>query len=255
MTTAILRALEFRRRTPKPLHSAIQALLAWSGRGLATLGLVVIVTATTLWLHPDLRRDLEQQATLWLVGRQTLTQDDGDTATDRVGTVDLRDLPEPQARVSHWLSRKYRVAPEAVAALVTEAWTLGERWKLDPHLILAVAAIESGFNPFAQSPMGAQGLMQVMTRVHAEKYMGFGGTHAAFDPISNLRVGAAILQDAVTRAGSLEGGLRLYVGAAPGTDDGGYSAKVLAERQRIAQAASLNGGVGAGTRRTVAGLS
>ena len=85
---------------------------------------------------------------------------------------------------------------------------------LDPTLILAIMAVESSFNPFAQSPVGAQGLMQVMTKVHDDKYEAFGGSHAAFDPVTNLRVGVQVLKECIARAGSLEAGLRLYVGAA-----------------------------------------
>ena len=99
-------------------------------------------------------------------------------------------------------------------------------------------AIESGFNPFAQSPVGAQGLMQVMTKIHSDKYEGFGGRLAAFDPVSNLRVGVKVLQECIARAGSLEGGLKFYVGAGNQEDDGGYTAKVLAEHNRLQQVAS-----------------
>ena len=117
------------------------------------------------------------------------------------------------------------------------------RTKLDPTLILAVMAVESSFNPFAQSPVGAQGLMQVMTRVHTDKYEGFGGHLAAFDPVANLRVGVKVLQECIARAGSLEGGLRYYVGAAYLPDDGGYAAKVLAEHFRLRQVANGRTGV------------
>jgi hypothetical protein len=99
-------------------------------------------------------------------------------------------------------------------------------------------AIESSFNPFAQSAVGAQGLMQVMTQVHSDKYQGFGGHLAAFDPVANLRVGAKVLQDCIARAGSTEGGLRYHVGAANVEDDGGYTAKVLAEHSRLQQVAA-----------------
>ncbi len=84
-------------------------------------------------------------------------------------------------------------------------------------------AVESSFNPFAQSPVGAQGLMQVMTRVHDDKYAAFGGTHAAFDPITNLRVGVQVLKECIARAGSVQDGLRYYVGAALLDGDGGYA--------------------------------
>ena len=97
---------------------------------------------------------------------------------------------------------------------------------------VAVMAIESRFNPYAQSPVGAQGLMQVLTRVHTDKYDNFGGHMAAFDPVSNLRVGVKVLQDCIKQAGSVQGGLRLYVGAV--TSDGGdYINKVMAEHLRI----------------------
>ena len=114
-----------------------------------------------------------------------------------------------------------------------EAYQIGERTKIDPTLILAVMAIESGFNPFAQSHVGAQGLMQVMTTIHSEKYENFGGKFAAFDPLSNLRVGVKVLEDCIKRAGSIQGGLRYYVGAANLDNDGGYSAKVMAEYARL----------------------
>ena len=122
-----------------------------------------------------------------------------------------------------------------MAALVAEAFSLSGRTKLEPTLILAVMAVESGFNPFAQSHVGAQGLMQVMTRVHSDKYESFGGKLAAFDPVTNLRVGVRVLQECIARAGSLEAGLRFYVGAANLDDDGGYAAKVLAEHNRLKQ--------------------
>jgi soluble lytic murein transglycosylase-like protein len=132
--------------------------------------------------------------------------------------------------VALWLSRRYRVAPEPVSRLVQEAWTVGALVNLDPTLILAVMAVESSFNPFAQSPVGAQGLMQVMTKIHDDKYEAFGGSHAAFDPVTNLRVGVQVLKECIARAGGLEAGLRAYVGAANSGEDGGYAAKVLAQQ-------------------------
>jgi hypothetical protein len=167
----------------------------------------------------------------------TTTATDVD-AVDRATASNPQDLPKQQAAVAYWLSKKYRVAAEPVSALVAEAYDIGKRVKLDPTLILAVMAIESGFNPFAQSPVGAQGLMQVMTRVHTEKYDVFGGKLAAFDPLTNLRVGVKVLQECIKRAGSVEGGLRYYVGAANIQDDGGYAGKVMAEHGRLQQVAA-----------------
>ena len=59
-----------------------------------------------------------------------------------------------------------------------------------------------------------------------------------FDPVTNLRVGVKVLQECIARAGSLEGGLKFYVGAANMEDDGGYAGKVMAEHQRLLQVAT-----------------
>jgi soluble lytic murein transglycosylase-like protein len=137
-----------------------------------------------------------------------------------------------------YIARKYRVSHDATEVLVKAAYGVGQDMDLDPLLLLSVVAIESRFNPFAESGVGAQGLMQVMTSVHHEKFKSFGGSQAAWNPIANMRVGAMILQDCIARGGSIEAGLKRYVGAT-GPNDGGYGAKVLAERQRLASAAGV----------------
>lgn len=142
-----------------------------------------------------------------------------------------------QEQVTRYLARRYKVAEGAVRRIVGEAFVTGRALGLDPLLILAVTAVESSLNPFAQSPVGAQGLMQVMTRVHSDKFADHGGDDAALDPIANLRVGSAILRDLIRRGGSVERGLQLYVGAGNLPDDGGYAARVLAEQARIRIAA------------------
>lgn len=208
--------------------------------GFAVLGLVVACLTVAMAARPDLREAGERQLMTWLHERQVallgFRLEPG--ASERATASNPADLPRQQAQLTYWLSRKYRVAPEPLAALVAEAYEIGQRTRLDPTLILAVMAVESGFNPFAQSPMGAQGLMQVMTGVHSDKYAGFGGKLAAFDPVTNVRVGVKVLQECIARAGgSIEGGLRYYVGAAHLDDDGGYAAKVMGEQLRIQQVA------------------
>ena len=143
-----------------------------------------------------------------------------------------------QKRIVQYLVRRYRVADEAVRMLVASAFQIGKEKSLDPLLILSVVAVESSLNPFAQSPVGAKGLMQVMATVHAERFAPHGGETAALDPITNMKVGSSILQDLIVRGGSVERGLQLYVGAGNMPDDGGYGARVLGERVRLQQAAS-----------------
>ena len=205
----------------------------------ALIGLAVAFVVITLTARPDLRQAGEAQLMNWLQARQVevLGMPVEPEASERATAANPRDLPKEQAAVAFWLSKKYRVAPEPLSVLVAEAYDIGARAKIDPTLILAIMAIESSFNPFAQSSVGAQGLMQVMTKVHTDKYENFGGHFAAFDPVTNLRVGVKVLQECIARAGSVEGGLRYYVGAANLPDDGGYAAKVMAEHFRLRQVA------------------
>lgn len=137
-----------------------------------------------------------------------------------------------QDLVASYLARRYRVAQEPVSELVKAAFDTGREVGLDPLLLLSVMAIESGFNPYAESGVGAQGLMQVMSKVHSDKFQYFGGQSAALEPVANIKVGALVLKDCIARGGSLPGGLRLYVGSTS-QDDGGYGAKVMAERGRL----------------------
>jgi len=208
--------------------------------GFALLGLATVFAALTLMARPDLRQSGEEQLMSWLQSRKPVPEatDLEPTAIDRTTAARPDELPKPQAAVAFWLSKKYRVAPEPLSVLVSEAYQLGKRTQLDPTLILAIVAVESSFNPFAQSNVGAQGLMQVMTRVHGDKYESAGGTLTAFDPVTNMRVGVKVLQECIARAGSVERGLRHYVGAANLEDDGGYAGKVLAEHERLRQVAA-----------------
>jgi len=218
----------------------IDGFLEITHSGFALVGLAVAFGAITLTARPDLRQAGEEELRSWLQARQVATvgMPLEPEASERATATNPKDLPKEQASVAFWLSKKYRVAPEPLAALVAEAYEIGGRTKLDPTLILAIMAVESSFNPFAQSAVGAQGLMQVMTRVHTDKYDHFGGHLAAFDPVSNLRVGVRVLQECIARAGSIEGGLRYYVGAANLADDGGYAIKVMAEHMRLRQVAN-----------------
>ena len=217
-------------------------LLEVSHNTLALVGLAAVAVLVFALGRADLRHQAEVLALDWLqVRHEQREMASGNTlaavaepdAVARATASDPKELNRQQAAVAHWLARRYKVAPEPISALVQEAWAMGQRAGLDPTLILAIMAIESRFNPFAQSPVGAQGLMQVMTRVHDDKYTAFGGTHAAFDPISNLRVGVQVLKECIARAGNLQDGLRYYVGAALHEGDGGYAARVIVEQTHL----------------------
>jgi len=219
-----------------------RGLLAFSRNTLALVGLVATLVVAFALGRPELRHGIEQDMLQWLQSRHEarelasgnlLAAVAEPEAVHRATATDARALSEDQRALAHWIARRYKVAPDAVGALVVEAWALGERARLDPTLILAIVAVESSFNPFAQSPMGAQGLMQVMTHIHDDKYEPFGGTHAAFDPIANLRVGVQVLRECIARGGSVAEGLRFYVGAALLPHDGGYGARVMLEQAHM----------------------
>ena len=222
-------------------------LLEVCHNGLAFVGLAVLTAGMFFIGQPDVRLGAEKLALGWLQERHAapaerdvnllLAMAEPD-AVSRATAADPRLLNRQQAAVAQWISRRYKVAPEPISRLVQEAWVVGQRAQLDPTLILAIMAVESSFNPFAQSSVGAQGLMQVMTRIHDDKYLAFGGNHAAFDPLTNLRVGVQVLKECIARAGSLEDGLRFYVGAANLADDGGYASKVLSEQAHLRQVAA-----------------
>jgi len=217
---------------------------------LAVLGLAVVAALVFAVGRADLRHQAEVVAFEWLQERhEERALASGDVlmavaepeAVNRATAANPAELTRQQAAVAKWIARRYKVAPEPISALVQEAWAIGQRAGLDPTLILAIMAVESSFNPFAQSPVGAQGLMQVLTRVHDDKYQAFGGTHAAFDPISNLRVGVQVLKECIARAGSLQEGLRYYVGAALLEGDGGYVGRVMSEQNYMRSVADGKG--------------
>jgi len=131
--------------------------------------------------------------------------------------------------------QRYRVSPEALLPVFEAAQAAGRERRLDPLLIIAVISIESRFNPFSQSPMGAVGLMQVIPRYHQDKVPNAAVTNPFLDPVTNVRMGAQILQEAIRRQGGLIEGLQYYAGAAD-DDEQGYANKVLAEKLRLEQA-------------------
>ena len=145
------------------------------------------------------------------------------------------DAESPQNRaLAVYLSRRYKVALDATEHLVGAAHEAGSRLGMDPLLILAVMAIESRFNPIAESVMGAKGLMQVIPKFHQDKLEEHGGEESVLDPMTNILVGTRILKDAVRRGGGLMPGLQLYAGAFD-DDAQQYAQKVIAEKERLQQ--------------------
>jgi hypothetical protein len=156
---------------------------------------------------------------------------------ERPAVTDTAVMQVDEARyraLSEFVARRYRVSEEAAFDLVAVAHQAGHQLKLDPLLIIAVIAIESRFNPIAESRAGAKGLMQIIPRYHGDKLEEFGGEQAVFEPEANIHVGARILKEYLRRTGNLGIALQMYAGALDDDDDQ-YTRKVLSERYRLQQ--------------------
>jgi len=134
-----------------------------------------------------------------------------------------------------YVSRHYHVSTEALQPIFVTAQVAGRELRLDPLLIIAVIGVESGFNPFSQSVVGAQGLMQVMPRFHMDKLPEVAEQASFLDPVTNVQIGAKVLKESIRRYGGLEVGLQQF-GGAVNDPERRYSSRVLAEKQRLEQA-------------------
>ncbi len=153
----------------------------------------------------------------------------------KFNNVDLtKPLTPAQKEVAAYLAKRYRVSNEALESIVRLAYKVGKEEQVEPTLILAIVGIESSYNPFAASAVGASGLMQVMPKIHKDKFEALSpGDWSPLNPEMNMRVGAKIIREYTRRTGSVHSGLRWYVGAAIHGNDGGYPGKVLALKSRI----------------------
>ena len=164
--------------------------------------------------------------------RKIAATDRADTDTSRQDTS-VR-LTRAERGVVQHIARKYRVRESSVEQYMGYARQSGKVYNVDPYLIMAVMATESSFNPRAQSRVGAQGLMQVHTRMHRKRFKPYGSTDTVWEPKVNIQVGSSILSDYLKRYGGSESrALKAYVGAAHMSHDGGYGNKVLRRRDEF----------------------
>ncbi len=124
-----------------------------------------------------------------------------------------------------------------------------ERHRVDPLLIAAIVYAESGFDPAAISPVGAQGLMQLMPATAS--YLGAADSEnlVAADPMRNLELGALYVRRLMKLYGddiplvlaaynSGPGNVRKFDGIPPFAETRRYVEKVL-ERYIDLQNAAL----------------
>ena len=209
----------------------------WGRRVVSTLVLAASIVALTLILA-----DHRSQGRLGPAEADAFASMPAPVARDRerqaVTDAALMQAEETRYRaLSEFVAKRYRVSQDAAFDLVTLAHRAGHQLQLDPLLIIAVIAIESRFNPIAESRAGAKGLMQIIPRFHGDKLEEFGGAQAVFEPEANIHVGASILKEYLRRTGNLGIALQMYAGAL-GDDEDQYTRKVLNERYRLQQVIS-----------------
>jgi soluble lytic murein transglycosylase-like protein len=141
-------------------------------------------------------------------------------------------LDREQRAVTEFIAKRYRVSDAAVASYVAAAYRAGEQYSVDPLLILAVMAVESRYNPVAESLVGAKGLMQVIPKYHLDKLVDHGGEPALLEPEVNILVGTQILREYQRRFRDTETALQAYAGAFD-EPTSQYANKVFAERARL----------------------
>lgn len=230
--------------------AALDRVVSTARRGLMVLGLASMTALTVMFFRPELTDQFKVISPFWTepaaarmttldglnLNASTLTAGITTTYPSIAGTSPAAFSTPPlaaQQRVTGWLSKRHRVAGAASKMLVDAAFTTGKETDIDPLLILSVMSVQSRLNPFAENTSGALGLMQVMTGVHRNKFDDHGGVKAVQDPNTNLRVGAVLLKESIRNTGSVEAGLKRYIGADDLRGDGGYAARVLGEYARL----------------------
>ena len=150
-------------------------------------------------------------------------------------------LSDEMARVRDWVSARYRVSGTALEPVLATAETTAREAGLDPLLIVAMMAIESSFNPMAESHAGAQGLMQVIPRWHMDKIGEDAPADALFDPVFNVQIGTQVLLEGLQRYGTLQAALQYY-GGARDDPEARYSRRVMSMKAQLTSAARNAGG-------------
>jgi soluble lytic murein transglycosylase-like protein len=210
----------------------LQRLFCLARGALALFGLAAVLAVAL----PLPQEALEVQAAV-----ATLVRGGAAVAPSASGTIvaaaprpDLSAQEREERAVADYIAKRYRVAESASTAFVSNAYRSGMEHSLDPLLILAVMAIESRYNPVAESSMGAMGLMQIIPKWHQDKLLEHGGEYALLDPEVNIQVGSQILREYMGRAGEMETALQMYNGALD-EPTARYAGKVLAEKARLQQ--------------------
>lgn len=118
------------------------------------------------------------------------------------------------AIAEHLASRRTGLGPADIAYLAAAVVSEARARDFDPSLVLAVIEVESGFDNFAVSPVGAVGLMQILPSTGEALARRLGipwrGSRTLLDPAANVKLGVAYLHELRERFGHLPTALAAY---------------------------------------------
>lgn len=118
------------------------------------------------------------------------------------GSSDAQVARDEASRISAIVRRVNPALSESESARIGRAvLNSSARFELDPELVTAVLLVESGGRPWARSPKGAVGLMQVMP--HMASGMQIAGNLTIIE--SNIEAGCSILAGNIRRLGEEDG--------------------------------------------------
>jgi soluble lytic murein transglycosylase-like protein len=167
-------------------------------RFLASLSCLAVGTLSCGHFSAPLSHDLPP------VSLAAPTPGDEEGATDPMVDHAIRYLKERRSGLSE------TEITQVAATIVREANIHG----IDPNLVMAVIHIESRGNAFALSPVGAMGLMQIMPPTGEELAeqldIPWRGSQTLFDPLVNIRMGVAYLEQLESRYQSMATALAAY---------------------------------------------
>jgi soluble lytic murein transglycosylase-like protein len=204
----------------------LSRLYSMTKAGLALFGLAALLAVVALPSERHLLRTTLPE----FVSESAEAAVAGGSTAEPAGVETLQE--REQRALAEFISKRWRIADTAATSFVSIAYRAGKRHSVDPVLILAVVAIESRYNPVAESVAGAKGLMQIIPKYHLDKLLDHGGEEALLDPEVNIYVGAQILREYYRRLGDQEAALQRYAGAFD-EPTSRYAAKVFEERMRL----------------------
>ncbi|WNC93035.1 lytic transglycosylase domain-containing protein [Paraburkholderia sp. FT54] len=124
------------------------------------------------------------------------------------------------------LRAQFRVAPTESLKIARAVLIEADRHAVSPVLLLAVMAVESGFDRHAVSVAGARGLMQILPAAHPQL---IATATDLSDPAINVRIGSTILRRYLDESGGdLDTALLRYSGGGRG-----YARRVALSMQRF----------------------